>query len=217
MAESLDFDMLRTSLTLSSLQKIPYIVEQHYHGVDQASLPQNYVGSESFQSEKIAMIKLIAETPFSFFEGIIRTTITSDLYTHHQIMLNKLLTLIEDEEKIISMKNDFSNIKVSDYDLESLIKLLKSRHEQWQLLALENNLDQDFSLANPSLFRKELNSYYQDTSDSEEEDELSDSEQVTNPNHSYLVISFFPSPKHVSTNKDGEYAADEFTAIGYVL
>ncbi|WP_115712613.1 hypothetical protein [Legionella sainthelensi] len=217
MAESLDFDMLRTSLTLSSLQKIPYIVEQHYHGVDQASIPQNYVRSESFQSEKIAMIKLIAETPFSFFEDIIRTTITSDLYSHHQIMFNKILTLVEDEEKIISIKNDFSNIKVSDYDLESLITLLKSRHEQWQLLALANNLDQDFSLASPSLFMKELNSYYQDASDSEAEDKLSYSEQGANPNHSYLGLSFFPSPKNVNTNKDGEYNPDEFTAIGYVL
>lgn len=56
MAESLDYEMLRTTLTLSSLQKIPYIVEQHYHGVDQSSLPQSYVSSESFQNEKIARV-----------------------------------------------------------------------------------------------------------------------------------------------------------------
>ncbi|WP_225316692.1 hypothetical protein [Legionella longbeachae] len=60
---------------------------------------------------------------------------------------------------------------------------------------------------------KEVNLYYQDTSDSEEEDERSYSEQGTNPNHSYSGISFFPSPKNVRTNKDGEYTPDEFTAL----
>ncbi|MCW8472053.1 hypothetical protein OQJ19_15580 [Fluoribacter gormanii] len=216
MAESLDYEMLRTTLTLSSLQKIPYIVEQHYHGVDESSLPQNYVGSESFQSEKIAMIRLIANTPFSFFEEIIRTTITSDFYTHQQIMLYKCLALVEDEEEIISMKNDFSNIEASECDIESLIKLLKNRHELWQLVALEKNLDQDFSLANPSLFMKEIHLYCGNTSESEGDDELSYLDQGTIMNHSYSGIGFFSSPQN-DGNEDNQSKADDFTPSEYLI
>lgn len=208
MAESLNYEMLRDTLTLSSLQKIPYIVEQHYHGVDESSLPQNYVSSESFQSEKIAMIKLIANTPFSFFEDIIRTTITSDLYTHQQIMLDKCIALVDEEEVISSMKNDFSKIKANEFDIESLIKLLKNRHEQWQFVALEKNLDQDFSLANPLLFMKELNVYHVNTSESEE-DELSYSEQGTSLNNSYSGIGFFPSLKN-DDNEDHQSKTNNF-------
>ncbi|HHF7376154.1 hypothetical protein [Legionella bozemanae] len=215
MAESLDYEMLRTTLTLSSLQKIPYIVEQHYHGVDENSLPQNYVSSESFQNEKIAMIKLIANTPFSFFEDIIRTTITSDLYTHQQIMFDKCLALVEDEEEITSMKNAFSKIEANECDIESLIKLLKNRHEQWQLLALEKNLDQDFSLANPSLFMKELNLYHGNTSESEGEEELSYSDQGISLNNSYSGIGFFPSPKN-DGNEDNQSKTNDFTPIEYI-
>lgn len=207
MAESLDYDMLRTTLELSSLKKIPYIVEEHYQGITEMSLPQNYVNSDCFQNEKLAIIKLIASTPFSFFEDIIRNTVTSDLYAHQQAMFHKLIASSEDEETILSIKEVASKIEACEYDLESLIKLLKNRHEQWKLLACEENIEQDFSLADTTLFYKQLELYNDndpDQSDKLEEDELFSLD--SNLSDLYLGVGFFQQPKHIN-NEDEDVLA----------
>lgn len=169
MAESLDFDMLKIPLELSSLKKIPYIVEENYYGTDENFLPRSYVSSERFQKEKNTMIQLIAHTPFSFFEAIIRETVTSDLYAHKQALLTKFTKLIDQEETIAEMKVDFSKIDHSECDQASLIELLKNRHQQWQQLALEKNIEQDDSLADPGLFLEALSRVQDNESESDDE------------------------------------------------
>lgn len=174
MAEALDYKMLKTPPSLSALKRIPYIVEQEFYGVHEEDLPTFYVGSAYFQNEKIAMIRLIASTPFSLFENIIRSTISSDFYSHQKAMFEKFQELAQDEQAIHALKESFSKIDPQEYNLESLIQVLKERHEQWQSIILHNNLEQDFSLAPQREFMRELNALQTDSSDNNSNDNDSD-------------------------------------------
>ena len=199
MAESLDHGMLKTPLELSALKKNPYIAEKHYQGMSEIRLPQRYVKSDSFQNEKLATIKLIANTPFSFFEDIIRSIITSDFHAHQQTICQKFIASCKDEKTIITLKEMASKIKASEYDVESLIKLLKKRHEKWKLLAFEKNIEQDFSLADAKSFYKQLDLC--DDSDSENlEEGFSSSE--SNLSGLYTGVSFFKESKDIKSKCD---------------
>lgn len=84
-----------------------------------------------------------------------------------------------------------------------MIDLLKNRHQQWQCLTLENNFEQDFSLADHSLFMKELALYHENASDSEEE-EASYSRLDSDLYKSYPGIEFFQSPEKIR-HEDATY------------
>ncbi|HIF0233147.1 TPA: hypothetical protein ACXYK5_003094 [Legionella pneumophila] len=201
MVESLDLEMLRTTLELSSLKQIPYIAEKHYQGMTEMDLPQGYVKSDDFQNEKLAMIQLIADTPFSFFENIIRTTITSNLYEHQQTVLQKLVATVavEDKDAVISMQETASKMDASENNVDFLLNLLKNRHERWRLLACKENIEQDFSLADASLFYKQLELYDRDSTNSEDEESFS-----LGSNFSDLSsgVGFFNHSKEMSDDEE---------------
>lgn len=186
MAEALDFKMMESPVTLLALNKIPYIVEEHFFGMSEDSLPCDYVASENFQQEKKLMIQLIGSTPFEVFESIIRETVTSDYYTHQKVMMAKLIKLTEDPQVIHSMTKELSKIAPQQFSIDALIQLLKNRHQQWQHVMTEE-LEQDFSLAPSSLFMQAMNRYQQNDSESEEENT-----GFIYSQESYPTCSFFP-------------------------
>lgn len=200
MAEALDFEMLKTALELSSLQRIPYIVERHYQGVSEQSLCRDFVASPFFQGEKIALIKLIANTPLVEFETIIREVVTSNFYEHLQTMFHQIPAFANDE-----FKESLAKTEPSDYSIDALIKFLEKRHQQWQFLAVED-LTQDYSLAENLRFMQEANLYHgksssSTNSDDEQDVETTPSDYSSNDNSLlYAEHRFFEIPGDNSKN-----------------
>ncbi|STX50849.1 Uncharacterised protein [Legionella busanensis] len=205
MAEALDFEMLKEPLKLSALKKIPYIVEENYEGVSELILPKNFVASKSFQDEKFAMITLIADTPFTVFESIIRETITSSLSVHRRIMLEKSLVHVEDESTRELIQASLNQSDPEDYSVDALIRYLKSRYEKWKLLVKENleqDFAQDFSLADATLFLKESEKYHNDdlSDDNSLESEVENLESKTIVGNNYALRFFNPESQENITN-----------------
>lgn len=175
MPEAFDLEMLNQKLQLSSLQQMPYIVEEHFEGDNPMFLPQRYVMSAQFQKEKMDIIQKIATTPFSQFEKILRDTLTVDHYSHLKVSMQLMINQLDfDDAQIEEMEADFSRIKPESNSLETMIALFKSRHETWHQLVAENPvMIQDLTLADPIKFMAELNKYHSssDSSESERDDE----------------------------------------------
>ncbi|CDZ76834.1 hypothetical protein BN59_01110 [Legionella massiliensis] len=200
MAEALDFEMLSQPLTLLALKQIPYIVEEHYHGVCEDTLPPSFVTSEPFQQEKLAITKKIAETPFEIFETIIRETITSNFSIHQRIMLEKTLQSIDDASIKEELLANFEQENFKDYSIDALIQVLKTRHKNWKLLFQENpeeNFSQDYSLSAHSIFFEALDQFHGGASDSSE----NGAEEHLNSLTEYSNHLFWASePKEVGPN-----------------
>ncbi|WP_131783289.1 hypothetical protein [Legionella gresilensis] len=205
MAEALDFEMLGESLELSALKKIPYLVEKNYEGVSELILPKNLVASRTFQDEKFAMIKLIADTPFTVFEAIIRETITSSLSIHRKIMLEKSLAHVEDESTRELIQASLKQSDPEDYSVDALIRYLKSRYEKWKLLVKENlkeDFAQDYSLADSTLFLKETEKYNNDDliNDNSLENEVENLESKNAVGNNYSLRFFNPESQENVNN-----------------
>jgi hypothetical protein len=165
MAEAFDFSMFKTEWDLNSLEKIPYIVEEHFEGDDPLFLPRDYVLSPRFQKEKQDIISKIAETPFELFEALIRETITTDHYTHLKAMNDFIISYFGyTGKKADKIMQRFSEINPLDHTLDVLINLFKERHQKWHLLVLNNPIiTQDLSLSDHTLFYAEINKYHCNT------------------------------------------------------
>lgn len=200
MAECLDFNMLNQPLTLSALKQIPYIVEEHYHGVCEDQLPTSFVADDEFQQEKLTIIKKIAETPFEIFETIIRETITSNFSIHQRIMMEKSLSLIEDASVKQELLATFEQENSKDYSINALVQALKTRHETLKLLVQENpdeNFSQDYSLSDHSIFFEALNQFHGGTSSTSES---GDEDQKYNLTEFSPYLLWAEGPKEDMTN-----------------
>lgn len=162
MAEAFDFAMFNTEWNLNSLEKIPYIVEEHFEGDDPLFLPTSYVVSPRFQKEKNEVIHKIANTPFELFESLIRNTITTDHYSHLKAMNELIISCFGyTGKKADKMTQRFSAINPLDHTLDVLISLFKERHRKWQLLVLNSpTITQDLSLSDHSLFFSSVKKYH---------------------------------------------------------
>ena len=176
MAESFELDFLKQALELGSLQRIPYLVEEHFDGDSSYQLPVAYVMTPWFQNEKKSMIKKIAETPFSKFEEILRDTITTDTYSHVQAMTALMADLnLVDKEQIEVMRASIALMNPEEFSLSYMINLFKLRHSKWMQIVEENpTIEQDLTLSDPSKFTAESELYHNNSSSDEEKSEHSD-------------------------------------------
>ncbi|KTD32725.1 hypothetical protein Lnau_2373 [Legionella nautarum] len=192
MPDCFDLNFLAQTLELRSLQRIPYIVEEHFDGDYPYSLPVAYVMTPGFQNEKRAMIKKIAETSFSQFEEILRATITTDAYSHVQAMTTLMIAShLLNEKQIEEMKARVETIKSEEFSLDHMINLFKLRHSQWrQIVEINPVIEQDLTLADPKKFMAEERLYHNNSSSDEEEKEHFAASEHDEPNEASNVIDF---------------------------
>lgn len=137
-AESLDTEILTLPLDFT----IDDILDNHW------SLPKEIVEHPNYANEQLAMLELIAKTPFEDFSNIILNTVTASKKEETIHFLNKLLqSPLADAENKEHLKESIKYLTENQvpelYEINDIINFLALRHEHYQKIVSEDVISND--------------------------------------------------------------------------